>query len=515
MEINNSGSTGKVSFLKSKVLWTAVVVYLGMVLLFLSLSMKHTDGKVCYPIDDTYIHMAISKHIAIDHNWGINRDVFNSSSSSPLWTLLLAGGYMIFGVGETLPLVLNIFAGLGILMLCYSLFSKICSPQRLLIYLLAVIVFLPLSFISLMGMEHTLHAMLNLLLLVIGADYLSGNRKDFYGLLILASLITVTRYEGMFTVAVISIILFFHKEHKNSVLMLVAGALPVIVFGLYSIYNGGFFFPNSVLQKSNVSDISSLKGVIDFLIRVPLALFKELRFSLLILLGLLTMFTGKYFKCITKRDELLSYMMFLLTILHLQFAQLGWFFRYEIYLYLGWITAIILNINGIIEAKEKIAFAFPGRYNLPLLTISAILFYPLIYQAIIPLSKYSGAVKNIYEQQYAMGQFISKYYNGKKVVVNDIGAVSYLSDAKIIDLVGLGTDEVCKARLMKDTASIARIASSGDIAVVYDVWQVALPGWIKCGTKKIDNRISCAYDSVSFFVRRQEDKQYMIDCLGK
>jgi hypothetical protein len=47
------------------------------------------------------------------------------------------------------------------------------------------------------------------------------------------------------------------------------------------------------------------------------------------------------------------------------------------------------------------------------------------------------ASRNIYEQQYQMGMFLKRCYPGKAVAVNDICAVSYLADVRLVDLLGL------------------------------------------------------------------------------
>ncbi|MCX7909782.1 MAG: hypothetical protein N2560_09765, partial [Ignavibacteria bacterium] len=47
-------------------------------------------------------------------------------------------------------------------------------------------------------------------------------------------------------------------------LLWVFGLLPLILFGFFSITNGGYFFPNSVILKGNLPEFSTLKGIIKF-----------------------------------------------------------------------------------------------------------------------------------------------------------------------------------------------------------------------------------------------------------
>jgi hypothetical protein len=83
------------------------------------------NGTFVYPLDDAYIHIAVSRNVALHGVWGISPTVFSGASSSPLWTLLLALVVKIAGVHITTPLVLNALAGLGILYLASWLLGRL------------------------------------------------------------------------------------------------------------------------------------------------------------------------------------------------------------------------------------------------------------------------------------------------------------------------------------------------------------------------------------------------------
>src|SRR5438552_9784183 len=90
----------------------AAAIYLAAVAAVVAISVRRNDGRFVYPLDDTYIHMAIAKHAALDHVWGVTPYAFTSSTSSPLWTLLLAATYAVVGVGTLSPLVWNAVAAI-------------------------------------------------------------------------------------------------------------------------------------------------------------------------------------------------------------------------------------------------------------------------------------------------------------------------------------------------------------------------------------------------------------------
>lgn len=59
--------------------------------------------------------MAIAKNFSEYRVWGINKYNFTSTSSSPFWTFLLSLKFVIFGVNDYSPLILNFIIGLFLL----------------------------------------------------------------------------------------------------------------------------------------------------------------------------------------------------------------------------------------------------------------------------------------------------------------------------------------------------------------------------------------------------------------
>ena len=63
--------------------------------------------EFCYPLDDTYIHMALARQLATSGTWGLEPGVPVFASSSPLWTVILAMVFKIFGARDWIPLILS------------------------------------------------------------------------------------------------------------------------------------------------------------------------------------------------------------------------------------------------------------------------------------------------------------------------------------------------------------------------------------------------------------------------
>src|SRR5579872_2269757 len=78
-------------------------------------ALRHTQGNFMYPLDDTFIHMALARNLAFHGVWGMNPYAFASASSSVLYTILLATLFKIFSVHVLIPFVLNGIVAIGVL----------------------------------------------------------------------------------------------------------------------------------------------------------------------------------------------------------------------------------------------------------------------------------------------------------------------------------------------------------------------------------------------------------------
>ncbi|MCH7592691.1 MAG: hypothetical protein IH989_07935, partial [Planctomycetes bacterium] len=91
------------------------------------------------------------------------------------------------------------------------------------------------------------------------------------------------------------------------------------------------------------------------------------------------------------------------------------------------------------------------------------------HQDVVPASHH------IYCQHIQMGQFLSTMYEpGERIALNDLGAVSYYTDASILDLWGLGSIDVVSAKRRDeyDTEEIERLLRKNktNIVMVYQSW---------------------------------------------
>ena len=164
------------------------------------------DGHFGYPIDDTYIHMAMAKNFALHGVWGVTRYAFSSSTSSPLFTLLLAVLYFVTGVHRSSARGDGILA-IGLIAWCCWVLERAGLSGRMVLAVVSLLILVvPLYAMTIVGMEHVLHMLLTLMFVHIAALRLSGALTDEKGrlldmqLLALTPLLVLARYEGTFLV---------------------------------------------------------------------------------------------------------------------------------------------------------------------------------------------------------------------------------------------------------------------------------------------------------------------------
>jgi hypothetical protein len=115
--------------------------------------------------------------------------------------------------------------------------------------------------------------------------------------------------------------------------------------------------------------------------------------------------------------------------------------------------------------------------------------------------------RNIYEQQYQTGRFLSKYYRGEAVAINDLGLVVYDGHIRPVDLAGLADSRIAIAKRNKvfttDSIRVVTREHCADIAILYRSWfpgNSALPQeWTPVQEWILQDNIVCGSDTLSFY----------------
>ncbi len=462
------------------------------------ITLRKTNGTFCYPLDDTFIHMAVAKNTALFSNWGITPHEWVSTSSSPFFTALLALMYKIFHVSVYLPFVLGIA---GCLLAMIALQQELNNRTTLTtghktITLVTTLFIGALPSLAALGMEHTFQIAFTLFFVHHSADVLSGEDTSFKRLLLASlagALMVITRYENAFVVAAVCGLLFLQRKFIPSLLVGFVSALPILLFGLYAVKHGGLFIPNSIQLKVRTNYIPLLNGGLAIL---------ELAASLSGLIVLAVIVTlKKYMDKRFDRSAWILLVFILSSLVHAVFGGFGWFYRYEAYLIVLGSFHLLIRFCKWLESGAR-----QRNPHFALLAGTAILcVINLPLRSVNSLRNFSRSTYNIYEQQYQMALFLTKYYNHQTVAANDIGAISYMGDLNIIDLWGLGSNEVTIARKHNNyTADYLQqfvLKKKAGIAVVYESWfpPKLVQQWKKVGTWEVSYSFMLGDTKVTFY----------------
>ncbi len=491
-----------------------ILIWITIFILFKA-SLSINNGIFIYVLDDPYVHMSMAKNFILHGVLGVDQYSFTSSSSSPLWLMLLSSAYFLLGINDLIPLILNIiFATIAVTVAYYILdYYKLSSFYKM-IFLLLFIFLTPLPAIVFTGMEHNLQIILTISFAFMAALMLS--KKEYGGLklyllLILSFLSVAVRYENIFTVLVVAILFILRKRPLNSVWLLVSGIIPVLIYGIYSLSRGWFFLPNSLVSKSNFVEnkiqIFSLEGIFRFWDNFKSIMGIHIFIPVTLAVGILIYRLDKQ-KNSWNGPNLLIIIFIGATFLHMLLARVGWFYRYEAYLLALGILAIAVGIVDYLPSKPQLDRTQITR-QLAVIALIFLLVFPIADRGYNSLKETPKASNNIYDQQYQMALFIKEYYSGSAVALNDVGTVNYYSDIKSVDLLGLSGLETSKY-ILKGNYSIEDMdlmtrEKNVKVAIIYeDLFKDYLTGgvpsgWIKVGEWKISNKITPFMDTVSFY----------------
>lgn len=456
-------------------------------------------GSFNYLLDDAYIHLAFAKNLA---SLGIpSADSYSLSnpSSSPLWSMLLATFYkcnIIKSYFEYVPLFLNIvFSLLAIYQ--FNILSKNIFKKINILFLNITNVFfvlsVPLVTLTLMGMEHVLQLFLALYLL----NIVLKENKNILKLTIVSSLLVLVRYEmSLFLIFTFAFYILLIDRKKETLIkytkVLIMASIPIIIYGLIMKFHYNLsFFPDSVISKLN-----GHSTIMDMLFNFnkeenknefSMLFFYTFTYFSLLLISILTIFIEK-----NKKIIFISLIGLVMTLFQLFFSSLVPI-RYEAYL----IPILIILVFNFLLFKKSIV--------IKMLAISYIILIIIIKIVFLMFVTYYG-IGNIHDQQIKNANFIERN-KIKSVALNDLGAVSYFTNSKIIDLEGLGTHKIAilkeKNKLNGKALKNVIIKNNVEWIIIYDKWYLnedIIPNkCVKIGFSKLKNNYICGDARVDYY----------------
>lgn len=459
-------------------------------------------GEISYTVDDAYIHGTLARNIAEHGSFGIVPGEFAAASSSPLWTVLMAVIFFVTGAQSWVPAALATLFGALAVERCNVLLKRMGSgPVTRTTVILMAIAFAPLLPIISTGMEHTLHAwaLVGLFGSLLAA---SGDEGQRPGVIFLwAALAAGSRYESLFALPPLLIWLALRRKWLTATGLAAGMALPVLAFAAYSLAHGGYALPNSLMLKGNFTGAFDLR-ILNLLLRNQ---------HLMMVAVYLVIAALVHFSYGRKSGSKLAWLpvtVLVMLLTHVQLAQLGWFWRYEGYLM---ILGLLAATSVFIPLQDWLARApriIPGVMIALLICYT----YPMYRRSLRAHSDIVHAVGNVHDQQRQMARVVSLLGKDARVAANDLGAVSFFSDARVLDLWGLGDNRIARAKRNRIKVADylpARIEEEKiEFAVCYPSWfrpPTALPStFIAVEAWKLGDNLICGSDTVVFYAASRE-----------
>ncbi len=497
------------TFMSEKIIkytiFTSILLVFSISFIFVySSSVKSNGGNFVYPLDDTYIHLSVARNWAEYGLPGVNPSEFSFLSSSPLWTSLLSA-FAVVGIDiEMLPLYLNFIISLILIFYLTNLFYNKIKNKFILFFLILILIF-SASFLifTFIGLEHLLHVFLLLLFFIEISKLESSNRESSVFLIyFLAFILPLVRYESLFAIFAAAVWFTKSKDYIKAILIFILAAMSVSMVGIFSIIYGGTFLPSSLMLKGEFLSHTGFYEILKSLLWHPIK--KMIHAPVLaVLLGISITFLYHAKKHNFKNEfKSLLFIFILTTVLHLLFAQIGWLYRYEAYLILIGLVVNLLYFIKLISSKQI-------KINKTIIGLSLLLLLSLGFRAYNTNTSINKASTNIYEQQYQTAKFLSHFYAGDKIAVNDIGLVSWKGNVYVYDLWGLATPEILSLkRQNKINGKVLdqlMVKNGVHIAAIYKEWFEFRDGfyknWYEAGSWTIKNNYICGSTEVSFFAK--------------
>ncbi len=479
---------------------------------------QSTAGTYGFPLDDSWIHAQFARNLALGNGFSYNPGIPVSGSTAPLWTLLTAAGYLVTGEPVLTGKFLGVlFLGLTVFFM-YTLVRVISRDPKVALFAAIMVGALPrLVWASLSGMEVTLAVMLSLAGVAAHVLYgHAGGRRQYFSTLLfgLAALArpecTVFFVAAMLDRALAATLIRWREVAARDwiVPVLIHMCVFFVVIAPFLIFSRKFgigFLPNTAYAKALLWD----KGLIAAmatgskveLIRSfttnPFDYFMSFLHEGLNNNPVLFLFAGIGFLRLIfllpyrENSRYRTFIIPLIVVLFplaigivVPFGQAS----YQEGRYIAPVAPLMLvvGIVGLYGAARYGARVFaqakfmgrPARMVLErsllwlfILLAMAAQFRNIWYRGQV----YGKEVANIEEMQVSIGKWVDRNLPADAVLaVNDVGAITYFSQRKVLDTVGLISPEVldyCRRGERLDTAAFRFLRSRRpEYAVLFPNW---------------------------------------------
>jgi hypothetical protein len=414
--------------------------------IFALVAYRVTDAQGGVPLDDAWIHFQFARNLARGDGLSFNPGEPTSGSTAPLWTLLLAAVYL---VGGRFPVAGQLLSGVCFLatLAATTALGQRLTGDRWTAWLAGAVVAVNgrMVWAGLSALETCLFAALSLLAINAHLDDRAARRYRLRTAA-LFGLAALSRPEGylLFALAMADCVWSNMSERgRDSAFWRRLPVLPVGLFAaivlpylVFSLRTSGHLLPNTYHAKT-VVDFSLDRDFLSVAARY-LILDNPLLLPLYVLgVGVLL-----------RRATLLSLwsagLPLVYAFLHASLYQHG---RYLMPLIP---CNAVVSVVGLVEARRLALrrgwrVRETGVFRKPLVSVLVIVLIVAGTAWRLPTmaSLYAGNVDNINHMHVALGRWTAENTPPDAILaLNDIGAITYISERPVVDLAGLITPEV-------------------------------------------------------------------------
>jgi len=475
--------------------WLASLLLVGCLTLgvFALTAHRFSAGQGGVPLDDAWIHFQFARNLARGDGLSFNPGHPTSGSTAPLWTLLLAAAYFI---GAEFPVAGQLLSGacfLAALVATYVL-GKQLTGNRWAAWLAGVVVATNgrMVWAGLSALETVLFATLSLLAI---GSHLHDRATHRYRLRTAAlfGLAALSRPEGylLFALSLADFTWSIWRRPERAAAGL--PLLPVVLFAaivlpylLFSLRTSGHLLPNTYHAKAVIDfrpDRDFLSLAARYLILDNPLLLPFYVLGVMVLLGpalggsTVRPYSPK--RCASLLSLWSVGLPLVYAFLHAVLYQHG---RYLIPLIP---CNAVIGLVGLLEARRLAARRGWGLDLTPrppslrgkggiVVLVSLIVVAGTGWRLPTMARLYAWNVDNINEMHVALGGWIVEHTPPDALLaLNDIGAITYISERPVVDLAGLITPEVVPLlRLPDRDAHLAALLAQRDVQYV-----VIFPNW--------------------------------------
>ena len=460
--------------------------YLYLLILYIVLSIVYliseyilTGHRFGVPLDDTWIHFRFAENFAHGHFFEYNIGYPIPGTTSPLWIIVLSIPFLI---SSKLFIVFSLLAGSVFLLLTvfeiYRL-SKQLGFNENYSFIIALLTLLAgrLLWSSLSGMEITLFCYLSLIIVKIHLGELKSGRVNIItGLLLGIAVITRPEAYLLALIYYILTLVLLRKTIKQNILHLILSAIIFLViilpYPIFSYSITGKFLP-STFEGQNAGFY--LIPNFTFMVETGKLFFRDNVIILLLWITSSVYFIYRLIRNKTDKQFMLIYLWVILLPVISAFIAPNWRHhgRYLIPL-IPFINIVSIDIlrktEQLLQKRNFRSTALVKRITLVVLLLFT-LFSTLNYALALGYN-----VENINDQQVKIANWVKHNLPDETALgLNDIGAITFITKKKAVDMAGLINPEVFKYQKMsleEGSENLLKLLRRNNVNYI-----IIYPGW--------------------------------------